>query len=117
MATKIDIDGSEVQLYEKMYDYVCNANFSNYADEEVDASAFAEGEAESLFPKVLVRKIQLYENVNFLLEKTHSRQNSEHDCKFPETIEIDGVEYTQVNFGENEISYLKAIALDEPDLI
>lgn len=35
-------------------------------------------------------------------------------CEFPETIEIDGVEYTQVNFGENEISYLKAIALDEP---
>ena len=36
----IDIDGSEVQIYEKMYDYVCNANFSHYADEVVDASAY-----------------------------------------------------------------------------
>jgi hypothetical protein len=114
MITKIDIDGSEVQIYEKMYDYVCNANFSHYADEVVDASAYAEHDAESMLPKVLVRKINLYEDVNFLLGKTPAKQNDENGCEFPETIDIEGVEYTQVNFGETEISYLKATALDEP---
>jgi hypothetical protein len=29
-------------------------------------------------------------------------------------IVVDGIEYTQVNFGEDEISYLKTEALDEP---
>jgi len=62
----IDIDGSEAQIYEKMYDYVCNANFSLYAPEVVDASDYAEHDAESMLPKVLVRKINLYEDVNFL---------------------------------------------------
>ena len=65
--TQIDIDGSEVQIYEKMYDYVCNANFFHYADEVVDASAYGEHDAESMLPKVLVRKINLYKDVNFLL--------------------------------------------------
>jgi hypothetical protein len=36
MPTYIDINGFEVQLFDKMYNYVCNADFSNYADEEVD---------------------------------------------------------------------------------
>jgi hypothetical protein len=99
MPTQIDIDGSEVQIYEKMYDYVCNANFSHYADEVVDASAYAEHDAESMLSKVLVRKINLYEDVNFLLGKTPAKQNDENGCEFPETIDIEGVEYTQVNFG------------------
>ena len=34
---KININGIEVQLFDKMYDYVRNADFSNYPDEEVDA--------------------------------------------------------------------------------
>ena len=114
MTTKIDINGIEVQLFEKMYDYVCNANFSNYADEEVDALAFAEDSAEACLPNVLVRRVNLYEDVNFLLGKTPAKQIDEHDFEFPETIEVDGVEYTQVNFGEDEISYLKTEALDEP---
>ena len=67
-----------------------------------------------MLPKVLVRKINLYEDVNFLLGKTPAKQNDENGCEFPETIDIEGVEYTQVNFGETEISYLKATALDKP---
>ena len=58
-------------------------------------------------PNVLVRIINLYENVNFLV-------GAVNDKELPETIVIDGVEYTQVNFGEDEISYLKTEALDEP---
>ena len=34
--------------------------------------------------------------------------------EFPETIEIEGSEYTLVNFGEHEISYLKADDMDNP---
>jgi hypothetical protein len=114
MTTYIDINGFEVQQFEKIYDYVYDADFSNYADEEVDASAFEEDDAEASLPKVLVRKINLYENVNFLLGKTPAKQMDEHGFEFPETIEVDGVEYTQVNFGEDEISYLKTEAIDEP---
>lgn len=114
MINKISINGIEVQIFEKMYDYVCNADFSNYPDEEVDAAAFSENEAEACLPKVLVRKINLYENVNFLLGTPHSRNIDLPGVEIPETIVIDGVEYTQVNFGEEEISYLKTEALDEP---
>lgn len=67
MPTQNDISGFEVQLIDKMYDYVRHANFSNYADEEVDASVYSEDEAEASLPNVLVRKINLYDNVNFLL--------------------------------------------------
>jgi hypothetical protein len=114
VTTKIDINGMEVHLFEKMFDYVRNANFSNYPDEEVDAIAFPEDSAEACFPKVLVRKINLYEDIEFLLGKPPAKQIDEHHFEFPETIEVDGVEYTQVNFGEDEISYLKTEALDEP---
>src|SRR5674536_43128 len=106
--------GSEMCIRDRMYDYVCNANFSHYADEVVDASAYAEEDEESKLPKVLVRKINLYEDVTFLLGKTHEMKTDENGCEFPETIDIEGLEYTQVNFGETEISYLKATALDEP---
>jgi hypothetical protein len=114
MPTHIDINGFEVQLFEKMYDYVCNVDFSNYADEEVDISSYAEGDAEASLPNVLVRKVELFENVNFLIGMPYEKQLAEYGCEFPETIVIDGVEYTQVNFGEDEISYLKTEALDEP---
>jgi hypothetical protein len=114
MTNKIDISGIEIQLFEKMYDYVCNADFSNYADEEVDASAFREDDAEVCLPKALVRKINLYEDINFLLGCPHAKQIDKYGFELPETIEIDGKEYTQVNFGENEISYLKTEALGEP---
>ena len=109
---KIKINGIEVQLFEKMYDYVRNADFSNYPDEEVDALAFPEDSAEACLPKVLVRQINLYENVNFLLGRSHAKQINE-GVELPETIVVNGVEYTQVNFGEDEISYLKTEALDE----
>jgi hypothetical protein len=114
MPTQIDINGFEVKLSDKMYDYVCNVDFSNYTDEEVDVSSFAKGEAEASLPNVLVRKINLYEDVNFLICMPHEKQMAEYGCEFPETIVTDGVEYTQVNFGEDEISYLKTEALDEP---
>jgi hypothetical protein len=114
MPTRIEINGFEVQLFEKMYDYVCNVDFSNYADEEVDVSSYEKGDAEASLPKVLVRKINLYEDVNFLIGMPYSKQISKYGSEFPETIEFKGVEYTQVNFGEDEISYLKTEALDEP---
>jgi hypothetical protein len=108
MTTQIDINGVEVQVFEKMYDYASrNADFSNYADEEVDSSAFSEYDSESMLPNVLVRRINLYEDVNFLV-------GAVNDDELPETIVIDGVEYTRVNFSEDEISYLKTEALDEP---
>ena len=114
MTSKIDINGIEVQIFKKMYDYIHNADFSNYPDEEVDASAFSKDDAEACLPKVLVRKINLYENVNFLLGRPHGMKIDEQGVELPETIVVDGVEYTQVNFGENEINYLKTEALDEP---
>ena len=114
MINKIAINGIEVQIFEKMYDYVYSADFSNYPDEEVDAAAFSENDAEACLPKVLVRKINLYENVNFLLGTLHSRKPDLQGVELPETIVLDGMEYTQVNFGEEEISYLKTEALDEP---
>jgi hypothetical protein len=49
-----------------------------------------------------------------LLGRPLSKQIEEHGFEFPETIEIDGVEFIQVNFGEDKISYLKTVALDEP---
>ena len=36
------------------------------------------------------------------------------DVEFPKIIEIDGVEYTLVSFGENEINYLKTDEIDKP---
>jgi hypothetical protein len=114
VAKKIKINGIEVQLFEKMYDYVRNADFSNYPDEEVDALAFPEVSAEACLPKALVRKINLYENINVLLGRSHAKHIGKHDVELPETIIIDDIEYTQVNFGEDEINYLKTEALDEP---
>ena len=85
ITTHIDINGFEVQLFEKIYDYASlNADFSNYADEEVDMSSFAEDDLEASFPNVLVRKINLYEDVNFLV-------GTVNDNGLPETILIDDV--------------------------
>ena len=75
----------------------------------MDASFFADGDKESKFPKVLVRSIFLYEDLNFSVEKQVI-----DGVEFPETIEVDGIEYALVNFGEDEISYLKADVIDEP---
>jgi hypothetical protein len=110
MTTHIEIDGIVVQIYESVYDYASrNASFSDYADEDVDASAFEEEDEESKLPKVLVRQIFLYKDLNFSVEKQIF-----DGVEFPETIEIDSIEYALVNFGEDEISYLKADAVDEP---
>ena len=39
MTTHIEINGIVVQVYESVYEYASrNANFSNYADENVDVS-------------------------------------------------------------------------------
>jgi hypothetical protein len=110
LAIKIDINGFEVQIYESIYDYAShNASFSDYADEDVDASVFEEKDEESRLPKVLLRQIFLYEDLNFSVG-----EQVFDGIEFPESVEIDGVEYTQVNFGELEISYLKADELDKP---
>jgi hypothetical protein len=98
VTTKIKINGIEVQLFEKMYDYVRNADFSNYPDEEVDALAFPEDSAEACLPKVLVRKINLYENINLLLGKLPAKQIEKQSVELPEIIVVDGIEYTQVNY-------------------
>jgi hypothetical protein len=110
MTTRIEIDGVDVQIYESSYDYASrNANFSNYVDEDIDASAFEEKDEESKLPKVLVRFLLLYEDLNFSIGKQVF-----DGVEFPETIEIGGVEYTLVNFSENKISYLRRDAIDEP---
>ena len=94
-----------------MYDYVCCANFSHYTDEVVDASAYAEEDEESKLPKVLVRKITLYEDVTFLLGKTHEKQTCENGCEFPETIDIDGLEYTQVSNSRSNRKHMQLTGL------
>jgi hypothetical protein len=67
--------------------------FECYCKRSVDMN-IKEYDAESILPKVLVRKINLYENVNFLLGMPHEKLMAEHGCEFPETIEVDSVEYT-----------------------
>jgi hypothetical protein len=110
MTTKIEIDGIVVQVYESVYEYASrNANFSDYADEKVDVSYFSDRDKEPNFPKVFVRSILLYKDLNFSVGKQIF-----DGVEFPETIEIDGSEYTLVNWGEHEISYLKAEAMDRP---
>jgi hypothetical protein len=80
----------------------------------VDVSSYDEVDVEASLPNVLVRKINLYEDINFLICMPLAKQMAVYSCEFPETIVFDGAEYTQVNFGEDEISYLKTEALDEP---
>jgi hypothetical protein len=110
VTTHIKIEGSVVHVYESVYDYASqNAGFSNYANEIVDISAFLDKDEESKLPKVLIRQIFLYKDLNFSIGKQVF-----DDLEFPETIEIDGSEYTLVNFGEHEISYLKADVMDKP---
>ncbi|AAM03630.1 predicted protein [Methanosarcina acetivorans C2A] len=110
MSTQIEINGIVVQIYESVYDYASrNASFSNYADEKVDVSYFSDKDEESKLPKVFVRPILLYKDLNFSVGKQLF-----DGIEFPEIIEIDGLEYILVNFGEYEISYLKADAMDKP---
>lgn len=110
MTTKIEIDGIDVQIYESPSDYDSrNANFSNYVDEDVDASAFEGEDEESKPPQVLVRPIFLYKDLNFLVGKRVC-----NGIEFPEIVETGGVEYVLVNFSEEEISYLRRDAIDEP---
>ncbi|MGB9939643.1 hypothetical protein [Methanosarcina sp.] len=110
MTTHIEINGIVVQIYESVCDYASrNASFSDYAGEKVDVSYFSNKDGESKLPKVFVRPILLYKDLNFSIGKQIF-----DDVEFPETIEIDGLEYALVNFGENEISYLKADDMDKP---
>lgn len=110
MSTHIEINGIVVQVYESVCEYASqNASFSDYADEKVDMSYFSDKDKESKLPRVFVRPILLYKDLNFSVGK-HVFDGVE----FPETIEIDGLEYALVNFGEHEISYLKADVMDKP---
>ncbi|HEY3360579.1 MAG TPA: hypothetical protein VGK06_01805 [Methanosarcina sp.] len=110
MTTHIEINGIVVQVYESVYDYASrNASFSEYADEKVDMSYFSGKDEESKLPKVFVRTILLYKDLNFSVGKQVL-----DGVEFPETIEIDDLEYTLVNWGEHEVSYLKADAIDTP---
>jgi hypothetical protein len=110
MTTHIEIDGNVVQLYESVYEYASrNASFSDYADEKVNVSYFSDKDKESKLSKVFVRSILLYKNLNFSVGK-----QVVDGVEFPETIVIGGLEYTLVNWGEHEISYLKAEAMDKP---
>jgi hypothetical protein len=110
MTTHIEINGIVVQIYESVYDYVFrNASFSDYADEKVDVSYFSDKDKESKLPRVFVRPIFLYKDLHFSVGKQVF-----DGVELPETIEIDGLEYSLVNFGEHEISYLKADVMDKP---
>jgi len=110
MTTHIEINGIVVQVYESVYEYASrNASFSDFADEKVDVSYFSGKDEESKLPKVFIRPILLYKDLNFSVGKQI------FDCvEFPETIVLDGLEYALVNFGEHEISYLKADAMEKP---
>jgi len=110
MTTHIEINGIVVQVYESVYAYASrNASFSDFADEKVDVSYFSGKDEKSKLPKVFVRPILLYKDLNFSVGKQI------FDCvEFPETIVLDGLEYALVNFGEHEISYLKADAMEKP---
>lgn len=110
MSTHIEINGIVVQVYESVFEYTSrNASFSDYEDEKVDVSYFSEENRASMLPKVFVRPILLYKDLNFSVGKQVF-----DDVEFPEILEIDGFEYSLVNFGENEISYLKADVMDKP---
>lgn len=110
MSTRIEINGIVVQVYESVFEYTSrNASFSDYADEKVDVSCFSDKVQESKFQRVFVRPILLYKDLNFSVGKQVF-----DGMEFPETIEIDGLEYALVNFGEHEISYLKADVMDKP---
>lgn len=110
MTTYIEINGIVVQVYDSVCDYASrNARFSNYADEKVDVSYLSDKNKESKLPKVFVRPLLLYKDLNFSVGKQII-----DGVEFPEIIEIDGSEYELVNFGEHEISYLKTDAIDKP---
>jgi len=109
MSTHIEINGIVVQIYESACEYASrNASFSDYADEKVIVSHLSDID-KSKVPGVFVRPILLYKDLNFSVGKQVF-----DNVEFPETIEIDGLEYGLVNFGENEISYLKADVMDKP---
>lgn len=110
MTTHIEINGIVVQVYKSVCDYASrNASFSDYADEKVDVSYFSDKDEESKLPKVFVRPILLYKDLNFSVGKQIF-----DGVEFPEIIVINSLEYALVNFGEHEISYLKADAMDKP---
>jgi hypothetical protein len=110
MATKIEIDGIDVQIYESSYDYASqNANFPNYIVKDIDSPAFKEKNKELEASKVLVRPTFLYKDLNFLIGKRVF-----NSIEFPEIVELGSIEYALVNFGEDEISYLRRDAIDEP---
>ena len=110
MSTHIEINGTVAQVYESVYEYASqNAHFTGYADEKVDMSNFSDKNKDLKLPKAFVRPRLLYKDVNFSVGKQIFE-----DIEFPEIIEIDGFEYALVNFGENEISYLKADVMDKP---
>jgi hypothetical protein len=110
MPTHIEINGIVVQVYESVYDYASRkASFSDYADEKMDMSYFSDKDEKSKLPNVIVRPILLYKDLNFSVGKQMF-----DGVEFPETIVIDGLEYTLINWGEHEISYLKADVMDKP---
>jgi hypothetical protein len=110
VVTHIEINGIVVPIYESAYDFAShNVNYFDYADERMDTSFFLDEDEAPKLPKVLVRQLLLFEDLNFSLE-----EKVFDDIEFPKIVEIDGVEYTLVSFGENEISYLKADEIDKP---
>ena len=110
MVTHIEINGIVVPIYESTYDFASHsANYFDYSDDRMDTSFYSDEDEEPILPTVLVRQLLLFEDLNFSLEKKVF-----DDVEFPKIVEIDGIEYTLVSFGENEISYLKADAIDKP---
>lgn len=81
------INGKEVELYESMYEYVASATFAHY---EPEYRSYTE---------------------DAIVVEVYPAQDSDFVCG--ETIEVDGKEYTHVNFGEDGISYIRTQSLDQ----
>lgn len=91
----VEINGIKVELFESMYVYVSEGSLSAYNSERGEV-----GE-----PAAKVVEIAMTDDSDFTI--------GDFGDSFPETIEVDGVEYTRVNWKEEEISYLKTEALDD----
>lgn len=87
--TRIEIEGNDedVQLFDDMFEYVSEfgSDISHYYPIHRDNDE-----------EYIVESVDICEDPDFI---TH------------ESIEIDGVEYTRVNWGESEISFIKSSGL------
>jgi hypothetical protein len=99
----IKINGLKVRFVERMRDYVCGTKFSDYEEEYLYKA----------IPSVLVREVYPIDKYNFFIGQIHEWKEDKFGSQFPVTIEVDSVEYTLVDFEEDDISYLRTDALND----